>query len=210
MRFRVTLGLGRSLQREHFQHFANACYSHPTTRRLLRSRRSVVRIHWGALVLLLAVSVAARPGRARACGAPRDRGPSTPDAAPKRAARGGGSNSRLGEERSADTSDGTFDIAHDERRFEPENAISGADERRISARVGAGTLGVVDAIDLEHETLRGCVEVCDEATEQRHLPAKEHAEPPAANARPKQLLGRRERYAHASSALRKRRCTLVV
>ena len=112
----------------------------------------MVRIHWGALVLLLAVSVAARPGRARACGAPRDRGPSTPDAAPRseppRAAEG--PTAELGEERCADTSEGTFDIAHDKRCFEPENAISGACERRIPARVGAGTLGVIDAIDLEH------------------------------------------------------------
>ena len=119
------------------------------------------------------MSVAARPGRARACGAARARGPSTPDAAPRseppRAAEGPAT--VLGEERSADTSEGSFDIAPDERRIEPNHAIvGGACERRIMPRISVRPIGMILAIDLE--SLRGGVEGRDEAPEQRHLATK--------------------------------------
>jgi hypothetical protein len=53
-------------------------------------------------------------------------------------------------------------------------------------RIRARLLGVIPAIDLDHEPLSGCQEIRDESAEQRYLPAKHHPEPPAANASPEQ------------------------
>jgi len=48
---------------------------------------------------------------------------------------------------------------------------------------------VIHAIDFDHETLRGSVEIRDEATQQRHLAAKHYAELAATNAIPEERLG---------------------
>ena len=72
---------------------------------------------------------------------------------------------RLAAKRGANTVEGAFDVADDERGFEPHDAIAGALERRVTARVSTPTLGVVRAIDLNHEALRGSHEIRDEATE---------------------------------------------
>jgi hypothetical protein len=48
LQLRATPGLGRVLQPERFRRFAKPCYALLSAVRLLRSRRSVVRIHWGA------------------------------------------------------------------------------------------------------------------------------------------------------------------
>jgi len=71
----------------------------------------------------------------------------------------------------------------------PHDAISRALERRIPAGIRAPSLAVIRAIDLDYEALRGRQEVRDEAPEQWHLPAKEHAEPPPAEMVPHELLG---------------------
>jgi hypothetical protein len=78
-------------------------------------------------------------------------------------------------ERESDALESTLDVADDERRFDPNDAISGALQRCIPARVTACALGVIRAIDLNHETLSGSKEIRDEAPEQRHLPAKDDA-----------------------------------
>ena len=113
-------------------------------------------------------------------------GPSTPDAAPRneppRAAEG--PTADLSEKRRADEREGTFDIADDERRFDSKDAIAGVLERRISARVSGSALAVVRAIDLNHEALRGRVEVGDEATEQGYLATNDDAQAAPANALP--------------------------
>ena len=81
----------------------------------------------------------------------------------------------------------------------PHDAISRALERRIPAGIRAPSLAVIRAIDLDYEALRGRQEVRDEAPEQWHLPAKEHAEPPPAEMVPHELLGCGERAAHRAS-----------
>ncbi len=48
MQFHATAGLGRVSQPEGFRLFARACYALLSALRLLRSRRSQVRILWGA------------------------------------------------------------------------------------------------------------------------------------------------------------------
>ena len=108
------------------------------------------------------------------------------------------------------------DLAHPDARevgrgssFDANDAISGALERRITTGVNAPALSVILAVDLNHETLRGSQEVCDEATEQRHLPAKDHAELPAAKMVPQELLGCSERAAQCASALREDRRALA-
>ena len=113
------------------------------------------------------------------------------------------------DERRANATYGELDVADHERRFDANAAISGALERRITTGVSASALGVILAVDLNHETLRGSQEVCDEATEQRHLPAKDHAELPAAEMVPQELLGCSERAAHRASALREDRRALA-
>ena len=72
--------------------------------------------------------------------------------------------------------------SRDERRFDSNDAISGAFERCVSPPVGPSTFAVIHAIDFDHETLRGSVEIRDEATQQRHLAAKHYAELAATNA----------------------------
>jgi hypothetical protein len=57
------------------------------------------------------------------------------------------------------------------------------------------------AINLDHEPLSGRQEISDEATEQRHLPAKHRPKPAPAKPSPEQRLGRSERRAHLSRAL---------
>lgn len=49
----------------------------------------------------------------------------------------------------------TLDVADDERGLDANDAISGALERGITARVTASTLPVTRAIDLNHEALSG-------------------------------------------------------
>ncbi len=90
----------------------------------------------------------------------------------------------LSEKRGANQSEGTFDVAHDERRIDPNDAITDALERRVTARVSGCALAMICAVDFNHETLRGSQEVRDEATEQRHLTAKDHAQVTGANALP--------------------------
>jgi hypothetical protein len=140
--------------------------------------------------MLLAWVDAERPA-VLAPAALRAAGPSTPDAAtrnePPRAAEG--PTADLSEKRRADERERSFDIADDERRLDSKDAIAGALKRCVSPRVGASTFDVIHAIDFDHETLRGSVEVRDEATEQRNLAAKHHAELPPANAIPEQRLG---------------------
>ena len=51
------------------------------------------------------------------------------------------------------------------------------------------TFDVIRAIDFDHGPLRGSVEIRDEAPEQRHLPANDRAQAPAADAPPQELLG---------------------
>jgi hypothetical protein len=58
-----------------------------------------------------------------------------------------------------------LDIADNERCFEAHDAIAGALERRITARISMPTLGVICAVDLNHELLRGRQEIRDEAPE---------------------------------------------
>src|SRR4051812_44447275 len=118
----------------------------------LRSRRSVVRIHWGALNSHSTSSVNALSQRVQ------------PDAL-----------------------ESTLDVADDQRCIDANDAIPSALERRITPRVSARALAVIRAIDLNHEPLRGSQEVRDEAPEQRHLAAKEHAQAAAANASPEEL-----------------------
>lgn len=94
-------------------------------------------------------------GRARAFGAPRGRDPqrrTRRQGAPRAAE---GPTADLGEERYADEPERALDIAAHERCLEPKDAIPRAYERRIPTGVGAGTLGVVNAIDLDDEALRG-------------------------------------------------------
>lgn len=81
------------------------------------------------------------------------------------------------------------EIADDERRIDPKDAIAGALEGRITARVRSRLIRVIRAVDFDREALSRRKEVSDEATEQRHLPAKDHAQAVAANLRPEQLLG---------------------
>ena len=92
-------------------------------------------------------------------------------------------------ERRADGTKSALDVAEDQRGFEPHDAISGALERRITARVGTAASTVVGAIDFDHETLRGSQEVRDETPEQWDLPAKDDAQATPANAPPQELLG---------------------
>ena len=80
------------------------------------------------------------------------------------------------EQNRADLTDCAIDVADYERRINPNHAITGAHERRITARVSALMLAVIRAIDLDDEALRGCIEVCDEATEQRHLATNDDAQ----------------------------------
>jgi hypothetical protein len=89
----------------------------------------------------------------------------------------------------ADGSKRTLDVADDQRRFDPNDVISSALERRITAGVGALASTVVRAIDLDHETLRGSKEIRNETPEQRHLPANDRAQALAADALPQELLG---------------------
>ena len=84
----------------------------------------------------------------------------------------------------ADLSDRALDVADYERRFDPNDAITGTRERHITAGVGARSFAVILAIDFNHEALRGSQEVRDEAAEQRYLAAKEHAQTAPANAVP--------------------------
>jgi len=62
-------------------------------------------------------------------------------------------------------------------------------ERPITGAVSAPAFAVIRAVDLRHEALRGSQEICDEAPEQWHLPAKEHAQTAPTNALPEKLLG---------------------
>jgi hypothetical protein len=78
-------------------------------------------------------------------------------------------------ERAPDAFEGTFDVADDERCLKTNDAVASELERRIPARVTAGALAVIRAIDLNHETLSGSQEIRDEAAEQRHLTAKDYA-----------------------------------
>ncbi len=112
------------------------------------------------------------------------------------------------EQRRADLSERAIDVTDQERGFDTNHAIAGALERRITARVSARALAVIRAIDLNHETLRGRQEVSDEAPEQRHLTAKDHAQAPAADVLPQELLGCGLRSAHNAGALREDCCAL--
>jgi len=58
---------------------------------------------------------------------------------------------------------GALDIAHHERRINPNDVIAGTLERGIAAGIGAAAFGVIRAIDLNNETLRGSQEVRNEA-----------------------------------------------
>ena len=90
-------------------------------------------------------------------------------------------------ERRSDALESALDVPHDERCLDANHAISSALERRIAAGVCDCALTVIVTIDLNHETLRGSQEVCNEPPEQRNLPAKEHAQATPANASPKEL-----------------------
>ena len=87
-------------------------------------------------------------------------------------------------ERRAHERGGRLDVSHHERRSEPKHAVARASQHRIAAGVSAILLSVIPAIDLNHEPLSRRQEISDEATEQRHLAAEDHAEPAAANANP--------------------------
>ena len=89
------------------------------------------------------------------------------------------------DERRANAIEGDFHIASEERRFGPNDAITGALERRITARVSGRAFAVVRAVDLNHEALRGSEEIRDEAPEHGHLPAKDYAQAAPADASPK-------------------------
>jgi len=58
---------------------------------------------------------------------------------------------------------GALDIAHHERRINSNDVIAGTLERGIAARVSAAPFGVIRAIDLNDEALRGSQEVRNEA-----------------------------------------------
>ena len=56
-----------------------------------------------------------------------------------------------------------FDVVRHERCLDAHDAIAGAFESGIAARIMAAALTVIRAVDLDHEALRGSQEVCDEA-----------------------------------------------
>ncbi len=58
-----------------------------------------------------------------------------------------------------------------------------------SRRASAGAFVVVRAIELDHQALRGSVEIRDEASQQRNLAAHYNAKPKPADAIPDQRLG---------------------
>jgi hypothetical protein len=115
--------------------------------------------------------------------------------------RGVQSAARSSEQRLAYASHGRLDIAHDERRIQPEHAISRASQHRITSLISPHPLGVIAAINLDHKPPRGRIEIRDEAPKQRHVPAKHHAQPPPANTSPEQRFGRRQRTPHPPSTL---------
>jgi len=63
--------------------------------------------------------------------------------------------------------------------------MSTASKRSVSPRIRAHALDVVPAINLNGEPPPLRQKINDERTKQRHLPPKHHAEPSAANSRPK-------------------------
>ena len=130
--------------------------------------------------MLLTLGGAERPAVLAPFGRSARPGPSTPDAAE-------GPTADLGKKRCADHTHSSLDVSDDEGGLDPNDAISGALERRISARIREPALAVIRAIDLDDEALRGSQKVRDEATEQRHLPTKEHTQAAAANASPEEL-----------------------
>jgi len=69
----------------------------------------------------------------------------------------------------ADASHSALEISHDQRGIQPEHAVTRASQHRIAARLGASLLGVMPAIDLDHQPLGGRQEGRDVAAEQRHL-----------------------------------------
>ena len=95
-------------------------------------------------------------------------------------------------ERGAHSRDRGLDVAHDQCRIQPQNAISAASEHGIAARIRACLSGVMPAIDLDDEALSRRQKVSNEPTEERNLAAKHDAKATPANAGPKQLLGRCE------------------
>jgi len=56
----------------------------------------------------------------------------------------------LPHKRGSDLYQSTLDVANDERRFHPNDAISGALERRITAGVSATAFAVIRTVDLNH------------------------------------------------------------
>ena len=62
---------------------------------------------------------------------------------------------RLRRESRAHERDRRLDVSRHERRIDPDDTVTRANQHRITARIGASLLGVVPAIDLDHEPLSG-------------------------------------------------------
>lgn len=89
--------------------------------------------------------------------------------------------------------------------FDSRGASSDGCASELERRATAGALAVIRAIDVNHEALRGSQEICDEAPEQWHLPAKDDAQAAPANLSPEELFSSRWRAAQQAGALSEKR-----